>query len=365
MSTSAFEPDWFSPPGDTIATLMARRHMTIPAAAAALGCDPMTVRGLLAGVVEVDMRIAKKLAEALGGSVDFWRRRQVTYEAALERAAGRLSPEETTTWLRHLPLKDMADYGWRETPARRASAIKRYLAYFGVTSPKEWERRYTSSINDIKFRSSPSFTSKAGPLSAWLRQSEIEAALVPCDKWDADVLRKRLPEIRALTNKRQPRSFIPQLREIFASAGVAVVFVRTPPGCSASGATKFLSDDKAMVALSFRYLSDDHFWFTVFHEIGHLLLHGKSATFVEGQDWTDVREQEANRFAANILIPIHSQEELADLPAKKEPVIRFAVRSGIAPGIVVGQMQHLGNARRDQLNFLKRRYDWNDIAAVA
>ena len=365
MSNGNFEPDWFSPPGDTIAALMAKRRMTIAAAAAALHCDPVIVRGLLSGVVNVDKRLASKLAQALGGNAEFWCRRQETYEAALDRVVERLPQDEVAAWLRHLPLKDMAEYGWRDPPARRASALKAYLAYFGVNGPQEWERRYTSSINDINFRSSPKFKSKAGPLSAWLRQSEIEAAVVPCDKWSGTVLRDRLSEIRALTNKRQPQGFIPKLREIFASAGVAVVFVKAPAGCSASGATKFLSDNKAIVALSFRYLSDDHFWFTVFHEIGHLLLHGKSATFVEGQDWTDVREQEANRFAANVLIPIESQEELADLPARKEPVIRFAVRSGVAPGIVVGQMQHLGNARREQLNFLKRRYDWNEIAAAA
>jgi len=365
MSNGAFEPDWFSPPGDTIATLMAKRRMTISATAAALKCDPTTVRGLLSGVVEVDKHLARRLTDALGGSSDFWCRRQATYDAALERAAERLPADEAATWLRHLPLKDMAEYGWSETPSRRSAALKSYLAYFGVNGPREWERRYTSSINDVNFRSSPTFESRAGPLSAWLRQSEIEASVIPCEKWSSGVLRERLPEIRALTNNRHPSSFIPRLRDIFASAGVAVVFVKAPSGCSASGATKFLSNDKAMVALSFRYLSDDHFWFTVFHEIGHLLLHGKAATFVEGQDWTDVREQEANRFAANILIPIESQEELADLPAKKEPVIRFAVRSGVSPGVVVGQMQHLGNARREQLNFLKRRYNWDQIAAAA
>lgn len=365
MSDRSFEPDWFSPPGDTLAVLMAKRGISIPAAAAALHCDTATIRGLLAGVVSIDTELARRLAETIGGSSAFWCKRQAAYGTALDKVAERLSADETANWLRRLPLKDMANYGWIDLPARRTAALRSYLAYFGVTGPAEWERRYTSSINDINFRSSPSFESKVGSLSAWIRQAEIEAALVRCSKWDAAVLRDRLPEIRKLTNKRHPSGFIPALREIFASAGVAVVFVRAPSGCRASGATRFIAEDKAMVALSFRYLSDDHFWFTVFHEIGHLLLHGKTSTFVEGEQWNDVREQEANRFAASALIPIASQEELADLPPKRDPVIRFSVRTGVCPGVVVGQMQHLGNARRDQLNFLKRRYDWDDIAAVA
>src|SRR4029077_8388237 len=96
--------------------------------------------------------------------------------------------------------------------------------------------------------------------------------------------------------------FIPRLRAICAEVGVAIVFLRAPAGCRAGGATRFPAATKAMIVLSFRYLSDDQFWFSFFHEIGHLLLHGDRSTFVDGDaaDMTD-KEKEANAFSESLL----------------------------------------------------------------
>jgi Zn-dependent peptidase ImmA (M78 family) len=120
-----------------------------------------------------------------------------------------------------------------------------------------------------------------------------------------------------------------------------------------------------MIVQSFRHLSDDHFWFTFFHEIGHLVLHGHEATFVDSKRSSECSlEAEANEFAANVLIPLQRHDELVSLRPRMESIVRFAVSIGIAPGIVVGQMQHLRVIGPHQLNFLKRQYDWSEIAAA-
>jgi Zn-dependent peptidase ImmA (M78 family) len=112
--------------------------------------------------------------------------------------------------------------------------------------------------------------------------------------------------------------------------------------------------------LSFRYLSDDHFWFTFFHEAGHLLLHGKKAVFLEGENIVSTKEeQEANDFSARFLVPRQYQAELLRLPVNSLEVIKFGRRIGISPGIVVGQLQHLGRLRQNELNALKRRFKWS------
>ena len=119
-----------------------------------------------------------------------------------------------------------------------------------------------------------------------------------------------------------------------------------------------------MVLLSFRHLSDDHFWFTLLHELGHLLLHGAKA-FVDVDDtYPDEREREANEFASSCIIPPARWEEFVNLPHDKEFVVRFAVSLGIAPGLIVGQLQHRGEITRDRLNFLKRHWTWADIKTV-
>ncbi len=162
-----------------------------------------------------------------------------------------------------------------------------------------------------------------------------------------------------LTRKRDPKLFIPELKRRCAECGVAVVIVRAPTGCRASGATRFLSRDKALLLLSFRYLSDDHFWFTFFHEAGHLLLHGKSALFLEGPNMLSTKEEEeASGFAARTLIPSEFRPGLLDLGVDGRQVIRFARLVGVSPGVVVGQLQYLRRLSPRQLNNLKTRFRW-------
>jgi HTH-type transcriptional regulator/antitoxin HigA len=147
--------------------------------------------------------------------------------------------------------------------------------------------------------------------------------------------------------------------------GVAIVCVRTPAGCRASGATHFSPSGNPIIQLSFRYRSDDHFWFTVFHEIGHLVLHRSSPMFVEGADYISGEEEaEADAFAQDSLISRDLQKEIADLGKDFKKVMRFAKRAGVSPGIVVGQMQKRGVIRYDQLNLLKVRYNWSQILDV-
>ena len=365
MSERAFQPDWFSKPGDTIAALMAQRNFTHREMAAKLATDLLTLRKLLAGTVGIDSRLATQLSVCLGGAPSFWMKRDATYREALTRAARTISDAAVTEWLRLLPPKAFCDFGWIQKSSSPAETVKTYMSYFGVSTPAEWQRRYVESVADVAFRTSPSFESKMGALSAWLRQGELEASIVSTKQWSTPRLRDCVNELRRLSKRKTPSTFIPHLRTICASAGVAVVFVRAPSGCRASGATRFLSPDKAMVVLSFRHLSDDHFWFTFFHEIGHLVLHGKDATFIDGEPiLQNKKEEEANAFAANVLIPMERHEEMISLKPRMEAVVRFAVSIGVAPGIVVGQMQHERAIGPQQLNFLKRRYRWEELAAA-
>ena len=333
MSDLPFRPDWFSKPGDTLAALMAQREMSVRQLAENFVTTLGTVRGVLDGAVDIDLEMAGKLSTNVGGSPAFWAKRQSKYEEALSRAAEAVPNDVGAAWLRKFPQKELSDYGWVKKQPRRADAIKSYLAYFGVRGPEEWEERYSDILTDIAFRTSAKFESRIGPLSAWLRQGEREAALVPTSTWNSEYLRSQLSELRKLSKFKSPGRFIPELRRLCAAAGIAVVFVRTPSGCRASGATRFVAPGKAMIALSFRYLSDDHFWFTLFHEIGHLILHGMDATFIDSEDTSENdREKEANSFAASVLIPLDRYEEMLSLNARANSIIRFAVSVGVAPG---------------------------------
>lgn len=149
-----------------------------------------------------------------------------------------------------------------------------------------------------------------------------------------------------------------------ADAGVAVVFVPQLPQTRTCGATRRLNPNKALIQLSLRYKTNDHLWFSFFHEAGHILLHGKRNVFLEGGSVQGVEEQdkeeEANKFAADILIPL---DELKRFLASgqyrsKAGIVQFAKEIGIAPGIVVGRLQHDGKLPQGHCNELKCRLEW-------
>ncbi len=359
-----FAPDWFSPPGSTIAMLMARQNLTSGELARRLNADSSFVLRIISGTEPIEKAVAIRLADALGGTPSFWTARQSRFEAALDRTARKLAPEVAKTWLRTLPLKDMNDAGWIACRSK-SDLLHAALAYFSVMTPDEWRDRYAAHATTFSYRTSEAFESKLGALAAWLRQGELQASSVKCATCSPSKFREALVAIRGLTRLKEPAKFISHLRSFCAAAGVAVVFIKAPTGCRASGATRFITPDKAMLILSFRHLSDDHFWFSFFHEAGHLLLHSPGATFVDGDaaELTE-KEREANSFAASSLIPMSEHERMLNLRSNMNAVVRFAVSLGIAPGIVVGQLQHHGVISPSQLNGLKRRYTWDQVQSA-
>jgi hypothetical protein len=149
------------------------------------------------------------------------------------------------------------------------------------------------------------------------------------------------------------------VKELLAEAGVKFSIVRAPKGCTASGAVRLLSDGTPHMQLSFRFLSDDQFWFSLFHEIGHLLLHFEQMPILENSGVEkDACEEEADEFAVGTIVPLPFREELLTLGGSRFPIINFAKKIGVAPGLIVGQLQHEGILRYNQMQFLKRRYRW-------
>ena len=366
-SNERFQPNWTSAPGDTIVDILRERDLSKENFASFMSLSAKETNDLLQGRATVTIDVARRLTGVLGASVEFWMSRDYQY-----RQDSRRLQEDEEGWLRKLPLGDMIKFGWLSPPPLPSEELAACLRFFGVSSVFEWRVNYGGLQETAAFRSSPSFDSREESVSAWLRQGEIEAEGIGCRPWHSERFQRSLDQLRSLTRQKDPDRFLPALQGVCSENGVAVVVVRSPSGCRASGATRFLTNDKAILQLSFRYLTDDHFWFTFFHEAGHLILHGQSQFFtsaLEGQrPWilegadvpTTEREQEANHFAAAALIPEEFQQEFKTVTPNRRAVVRFAHRVGVSPGVVVGQMQHDGRIGYDQLNSLKRRFAWQD-----
>lgn len=353
IETTHFLPDWASPPGATITDILEERGQSIAEFARLMGNSVDHVRQLLNGSVQITGEVADHLADVLGISAGFWLSRECQFREGLARL------EKNEEWLKKFPINDLIKFNWMPRVNSTTDKITACLEFFGVSSVSDWRIRYEGGAGMVAFRTSKSFESTEGALLAWLRKGEIDGGAMDCKDWNRDRFLSALPEIRALSRQKDPAIFIPALKKQCAECGVAVVITRAPTGCRASGATRFLSANKALLMLSFRYLSDDHFWFTFFHEAGHLILHDTKFLFLEGDDLcSGTQEREANDFAATQLVAPEHQGEMRSLSVNGRAVIRFARKIGVSPGIIVGQLQHLGILSQRQLNNLKIRYTW-------
>ena len=177
-----------------------------------------------------------------------------------------------------------------------------------------------------------------------------------------------LEEFRAWTQE-PPEVSIPKLRASLADCGVAFVLLPHLPKTRAHGATFWVSPDKVVVQMSIRGKWADIFWFSLFHELGHVLLHGKRKVFVEDGIREDPEvqklEEEANAFASERLIPSDAYQEFLETgDLSRERIERFAKDVGVAAGIVVGRLQHQGILTHHQFNDLRDRYDWREQAPI-
>jgi plasmid maintenance system antidote protein VapI/Zn-dependent peptidase ImmA (M78 family) len=352
----SFQPTWVSAPGETIADILKERNITKSVFAQEMELSEQMVGTLLQGESEITINLARRLEKFLGGSIEFWMLRDHNYR----EVATNLS-SEISKWFSDLPISDLIKYGWIERHSDHSNDLEIYLNFFGVRNKEQWVKKYSNIRNSVSFRTSKAFISHPASIAAWLRKGELFADSIQCKNWNLINFQESLTEIRQLTYLKDPSRFLPKLMQIAAESGVAIAIVRTPSKCHASGASYFLTDKKAIIQLSFRYLTDDHFWFTLFHEAGHLILHKGKGIFLEGSSISEnVEETEANNFASEILIPKEKRPILKTLPVSSKDIIRFATELGISPGIVVGQMQYSKIIGREQLNRLKRRYRWVD-----
>jgi HTH-type transcriptional regulator / antitoxin HigA len=357
-SGTSFNPAWASPPGETITELLEERSLSANEFATAIGYSVADVENLIEGRTAINDDLAERLASTLGSTSSFWLNRDAQYRSDVARLENLENEQALRSWTRRLPTSEMSKWGWIDKgPDKRAAC----LDFFDIQGLAEWNVVYGGLSELVAFRKSQKQTTSPEAVIAWLRQGEIAAEAIHCETFDRNKLLAIVPSVRALSRTASPEEFLPPLTALCASAGVAIAIVRAPTGCGVSGAARFLSADKALIQLSFRYRSDDHFWFTVFHEIGHLVLHARDGVFLEGLGLIDTDEEdEANRFSADVLIPEAEGTSLHALGSDFRKVMRFAKRIGIAPGIVVGQMQHRGLIPRNYLNKLKVRYEWRD-----
>ena len=354
-----YTPDYVSPPGETLLEKLQEISMSQAELAKRMGRHKKTVNEIVQGKAPITPGTALQLEAVLGIPATFWNTREVHYRQHLAQAARLKRLGERVQWLERFPAIEMIRRGWIAPAEDHIGVMGEMLRFFGVSSPAEWEDVWKPRW--VAFRRSRVHVSDEGALAAWLRRGEIEAQSMHCEPFSNKGFREALMQARALTTE-PPEAFVLALVQFCAAAGVAVVFVPQLPSTRASGATRWLAPDKALIQLSLRYRTDDHLWFTFFHEAGHILLHGKRMEFLEEHDEDDIENQEADEFASRMLIPPGEFKRFLSTVSSgrisKAAIIEFAAEIGVAPGIVVGRLQHDELLPFSHCNDLKRKLQW-------
>lgn len=355
-----FEPDVAFPPGVFLEELLDERGMTQRELADRTGKSKKAINEIVSGKAPINAQTALELEKVLGPPAHWWSNLELQYREHLARERERERLSAFVSWAQRFPVRELRNLG--VLPPRKGiknvATVQDLLRFFGVSSPEQWQRFWATQT--VRFRRPGAGEQNLEALSAWLRWGEAQAQKLEMAPYSERGFEAALAEIRGLTTE-SPDAFVPRVRERCAQAGVAFVILPLIPKAGISGVTRWLAPDRALLQMSLRYRKDDHFWFTFFHEAAHILKHRKKAIFLEGDRGGSREEQEANRFAADLLIPpAEYQREFGEVGPRisKAQVRAFAARVGVAPGIVVGRLQHEGRIPFSHLNGLKRTFEW-------
>lgn len=174
-----------------------------------------------------------------------------------------------------------------------------------------------------------------------MRAGEKDSEKIKTEKYDKEKFKTAVRSVRGLTTERIETAHIKMI-ELCAKSGIAITFVPEFGNTHIWGITRWLTSEKALIVMSLRYKMNDHFWFTFFHEAGHILLHGKKDVFIDKAETEKSRqEDQANEFACDTLIDKNSYRGFNENNDFSPESIRiFAGKVKIHPGIVAGRLAH-------------------------
>ena len=347
------------PPGEVLEEELDARGMTQKELAARLGRPAQTINEIIGAKKSITPETALGLAAVLGIDAQFWINLETDYRMALARKHEQDMVQANVQWLDHYPIGEMLKRGWIEAGRDRPSRLKALMNFLGVAvaEPQAYQKAAGFRITDAA-----QHRVSLGALAAWLRKGELDAQRIETGVYDTETFKKALIRIRKLTTQK-PSKFLPSIRELCADSGVAFCTVQELPKSGANGATRWLSDHKALIQISLRNKWADIFWFTFFHEAYHVLKHRAHRRFlIDGLD-ADPEvaglEAEADGFARDFLIPPREWNAFCDNRDFSPLAVRKFARSvGIAPFIVAGRLQKEKYIPYSRLTNLKPRYKW-------
>jgi HTH-type transcriptional regulator/antitoxin HigA len=329
-------------PGETLAEKLEEMEMGPKEFALRTGKPEKTIIAVMKGESAITPDMAVQFENVTKIPANFWMSHQRAYDEFIAREKQKAVIDEAVAWAEQFPLADIIKKGWLPQVNTLQEKTMEMLAFFGFSNHTAWEDYYFRQQLKVAFRISLAQTNEPYAISAWLRKGELQAAELEAAEYSEQKFKEALHEIKSVMAK-HPADFFAQLQRICLAAGVKVVHTPCIKKAPISGSTRWLNDTP-FIQLTGRYNRNDSFWFTFFHEAGHILLHGKKDIFLEKVEYSDKdlqKEAEADAFACKWTLTENEEMEiLASAPLSKEDIRRFAQKFNTHPAIIIGRLQH-------------------------
>ena len=337
-----------TPPGATIKEQLIDRGLSQKEFALRMGMSEKHISKLINGDVQLTPEVAVRLEMVLGVPAKFWNKLEATYREKLIKANAENEMDSDKELVKKLPYREMSKNGWVPETREATEKVIYLRKYFEVVNLEIIKDMKLSKIACRRLAE----TEKGNlALLAWAQKAKLEARAIETSLIDLKTLKEKLPEIRSMTAM-NPADFCPKLIEMLSGCGIALVFLPHIGGSFLHGAT-FRDGNKIVVGLTVRGKDADKFWFSLFHELGHILL----GHINQSDGTTDEDENAADNFAKETLIPTVEFNAFTSLnDFSKTSICSFAQKQNILCGIVVGRLQKEGFINYNRCNDLKTKY---------
>lgn len=345
LTQNIYQPSIAFHPGETLAEKLQELGMGPKEFALRAGKPEKTIIAVLKGKSAITSEMAITFEHVLKIPARIWLNLQRLYDEQVAREKRLEALTAASGWASRFPYSDMVKQGWIEPARNILDKTNALMDFFGLSSESAWENYYLNSQLKVSFRLSLSSAADPFALSAWLRKGEIEAEAISAPPYSEAAFRESLSLIRDLM-VRHPADFFEELKQICLTSGVKLIFTPAIKNAAVNGCTRWMHDSP-VIQLSGRYNRNDVFWFTFFHEAGHIILHGKKEIFLEIPEFTanhQAKEREADSFAMSHTFTVEEEESvLGDMPLSVSDIIRAAEKLRTHPAIILGRLQFRGH----------------------
>lgn len=291
-------------PGEILEEKLQEMGMGIKEFATRVSKPEKTIIAVIKGKSSItpDMAVAFEMVTKIPAKM--WLRHQKSYDEFIARQKRAHTLKEGLSWANKFPYAEMSSLGWFsgiiDSQDSSRNKVDTLCAFFAVSSPKGWEDFYLNQRLRVAFSITLAEACDPYALSAWLRQGEIQAVETSIEtKYTAKSLRAILKDISDV-RKSEVDNRNELLVSLLAQVGVKLLFTERLSSAPVKGCARYVYGIPC-IQLAKEFESEEDFWTTLYHEIGHIVLHGKKDIFMENVNYGDKdpqKEKEADEFAS-------------------------------------------------------------------